>query len=59
MISYKKVEAFVPDWIKQQVLLDNTMFMIDRHIYSEHFFNFIKLTLKHIANNIVMTQYQY
>jgi hypothetical protein len=59
MISYKKVEPFVPDWIKQQVLLDNTMFMIDRHIYSEHFFNFIKLTLKHIANNIVMTQYQY
>ena len=59
LISYKKVEPFVPDWIKHQVLLDNLMFLIDRHIYSEHFFNFIKNTLKHIANNIVMTQYQY
>ena len=35
------------------------MFLIDRHIYSEQFFNFIKGILKHIANNIVMTQYQY
>ena len=35
------------------------MFLIDRHIYSEQFFNFVKGILKHVANNIVMTQYQY
>ena len=34
-------------------------FMIDRHIYHESFFNFIKLTLKHIASNIVTSQHQY
>jgi hypothetical protein len=59
LISYKKVESFVPDWIKSQVLLDNTLFMIDRHLYNEHFFNFIKQTLRHIANHLVMSQYQY
>jgi len=53
------VEAFVPNWIKQQVLDDNNLFLIDRHIYHESFFNFIKNTLRHVANNILTTQHQY
>ena len=35
------------------------MFLIDRHIYHEQFFNFIRDTLKHIANHSVMTQHLY
>jgi len=32
------------------VLADNNHFLIDRYIYHESFFNFLKLTIKHIAD---------
>jgi len=59
LISYKKIDQFVPDWIKGSILQDNSMFLIDRHIYHEQFFNFIKEVLRHIANHSVMTQHLY
>ena len=33
--------------------------MIDRLIYHESFFNMIKLTLRHLANNVITSQHQF
>jgi hypothetical protein len=35
LISFKKIDQFVPDWIKGSILQDNSIFLIDRHIYHE------------------------
>jgi hypothetical protein len=49
LIPYRSVQAFVPEWIKNQILEDNNLFLIDKYIYHESFFNLIKATIKMIA----------
>lgn len=59
LLSYRKIDPYVPDWVKKQILDDNNQFLIDRFIYHESFFNLVKGVLKHIANNVVTTQHHY
>lgn len=59
LIPYKSIDSFVPDWMRGQILQDNQMFLIDRHLYHEQFFTFIKNTLRHVANHSVMSQHHY
>lgn len=59
LIPYRKIDPFVPDWVRQQILVDNNQFLIDRYIFHESFFNLIKGILKHVASNVVIRQYKY
>ena len=59
MIEWKKIPPFVPEWINDMVRHDNTEFVIDRQVFHFQFFYLVKLVLKHIANNLCMTQHTY
>ena len=54
-IPYRKIDSYVPDWIKSEVNYDNVIFLMDRYIYNESFFNLLRFIFKHIANKIVLT----
>ncbi|CDW89068.1 ubiquitin carboxyl-terminal hydrolase family protein [Stylonychia lemnae] len=58
-IPYRKVDSYVPEWIKSEVNYDNVIFLMDRYIYNESFFNLLRFIFKHIANKIVLSQHQY
>lgn len=54
-VDYSRIQKHVPEWISKMVEKDNVDFVIDRQVFSNQFFFLIKLALKHISSNLVMS----
>jgi ubiquitin carboxyl-terminal hydrolase 34 len=59
LLDFRKVTPYVPSWIKDKILEDNSSNLIDQHIFSEGFFNIVKSVFKHIADHVLLTQHRY
>lgn len=59
LVPYRKIEAYVPDHIRMSILQDNSLFLIDRLIYHESFFNMVRFVYKYISNKVILTQHHY
>ena len=58
-IPYNTVAKFVPDWISDQVNLDNKNFLVDSQLFNEHFFDLIKEAMRIIGSDHVLSSHKY
>jgi len=58
-IPFKGIKTDIPSWIAELVSQDNQAFLRDRQLFDSSFFNFIKLTLKHVAKDVLYSAHKY
>ena len=56
MVNYRQIRPFVPNWIRELVTKDNIAFIVDRQIYSDHFFELIRHIIQHISNDLMRVE---
>ena len=56
MVNYRQIRPFVPNWIRELVTKDNIAFIVDRQIYSDHFFELIRHIMQHISNDLMRVE---
>ena len=56
MVNYRQIRPFVPNWICELVTKDNIAFIVDRQIYSDHFFELIRHIIQHISNDLMRVE---
>lgn len=48
-VEFRSVQKYVPDWISDVVYADNKSFLVDSQLFSDLFFDCIKMTFRVIA----------